>query len=367
MLWLIKGLGPGGAEQLLVGHANAADGGTFTYEVAYLLPWKQHLVPQLDRAGVLSHCLMGGREWDLRWALRLRRLLLRRRFDVLHAHSPYPAAIARLVVLTLPRRLRPVLVFTEHNEWLRHARLTRMANRATAGLDAAHLAVSEGVRKALPSRIRARTEVVVCGIDVGDVRRFASGRGAVRSELGIRPDQVLVGTIANLRTEKAYPDLLHAAHQVLASGLPVRFVAVGQGPLAAELDDLHDELGLGEGFRLLGYREDARRVMAGFDLFVLASRYEGLPVSLMEALALGVPVVATAVGGIPEAIRHEREGLLVPPGRPALLAEAITTLVRDPDRRRLLAEGAAARGDAFGVLPMAARLESVYHHVTSNR
>ncbi len=364
VLWLIKGLGPGGAEQLLVGHAQAADRGAFTYEVAYLLPWKQHLVPQFDRAGVPTHCLAGGPEWDLRWAWQLRRLLMRHRFDIVHAHSPYPAAIARLVVRTLPRRQRPALMFTEHNEWLRHARLTRLANRLTAPLDAVHLAVSDGVRAALPARVRARTEVVLCGIDVDEVRRFATERDAVRTELGVGPGQVLVGTIANLRTEKAYPDLLEAARQVLARGLPVRFVAVGQGPLAAELDALHTDLGLGDSFRFLGYRQDARRVLAGFDLFALSSHHEGLPVSLMEALALGVPVVATSVGGVPEAVRHDHEGLLVPAGRPELLAEAIITLATDPDRRRNLARAAAARGDTFGVRPMARRLESVYRQIT---
>ncbi|MDQ3306341.1 MAG: glycosyltransferase, partial [Actinomycetota bacterium] len=217
------------------------------------------------------------------------------------------------MVRTLPRRCRPVLVFTEHNEWRRHNPLTRAANLATAGLDDVHLAVSEGVKASLPARLRARTEVVICGIDVDGVRRFAPERDQVRAELGVSPEQVLVGTIANLRTEKAYPDLLRAARQVLDTELPVRFVAVGQGPLEAELDSLHAELDLGEGFRFLGYREDARRLLAGFDLFALSSRHEGLPVSLMEALALGVPVVATEVGGVPEAIRHGQEVCWSPP------------------------------------------------------
>ncbi len=196
---------------------------------------------------------------------------------------------------------------------------------------------------------------------------FAPERDQVRAELGVSPEQVLVGTIANLRTEKAYPDLLRAARQVLDTELPVRFVAVGQGPLEAELDSLHAELDLGEGFRFLGYREDARRLLAGFDLFPLSSRDEGLPVSLMEALALGVPVVATEVGGVPEAIRHGQEGLLVPPGQPDLLAQAILKLVEDPNQRSALAEAAAVRGDAFGVRPMPERLERIYHDVAAGR
>lgn len=367
VLWLIKGLGPGGAERLLVAHARAADPDGVRYQVAYLLPWKSHLVPELAAAGVRAHCLSGGREWDLRWAWRLRRLLRDHCIHVLHAHSPYPAAVARVLVRTLPKSSRPVQVFSEHNEWQRYARLSRWANRLTWRLGDAHLAVSEGVRTTLPAAIRSRAEVAVGGIDLAAARQQRVAREEVRAELGVGSDEVLIGTIANLRREKGYSDLLHAARQVIESGLPVKFVSVGQGPLEGALREEHAELELGQGFQFLGYRDDALRLLAGFDLFVLSSHHEGLPVSLMEALALGVPIVSTAVGGIPEAVEDGHEAVLVPPGRPDLLAAAIVDLVPDAARRHSMAEAALAGSERFGATGAVRRLEGIYRELASQR
>lgn len=363
VLWLIKGLGPGGAERLLVDHAARADGAGVSYEVAYLLAHKHHLVAPLAERGVPVRCLgTAGRRLPLAWAWRLRRLLAAGRFDVLHAHSPYPAAVARLAVLTLPRRSRPVLVSTEHNVWPRHARLTRLANRLTFRLDGAHIAVSEEVRASVSPRLRDRVEVVVHGIDVEGVQRQRAHRAGVRRELGVGDGDVLVGTVANLRRSKGYPDLLEAALALSGeTGLRLAFVAVGQGPLEARLRERCRTLGLDQSsFRFLGYREDAVRVAAGFDLFVLASIHEGLPIAMLEAMALGVPVVATRVGGIPEVVTDGVEGLLVPPARPDLLAEAIRTLAADAGRRAAMGAAAAERGSRFDIGPAVRTIEAVY-------
>jgi glycosyltransferase involved in cell wall biosynthesis len=106
-------------------------------------------------------------------------------------------------------------------------------------------------------------------------------------------------------------------------------------------------------------------VMAAFDLFVLASHYEGLPLALMEALVLGVPVVATRVGGIPEGVTDGVEGLLVPPSRPDLLAHAIETLARDPELRARMSTAAADRGRAFDIRGSARTMEGIYRAVVA--
>lgn len=358
VLWLIKGLGPGGAEQLLVNQARATTGDV-EYRAAYLVPWKDHLVPRLEEAGVPVTALDAPREWDLRWAWRVRRLVTREGIDVVHAHSPYVAAVARVALRTLPRSARPAFVYTEHNEWPRHARATRLANRATIALDDHDVAVSSDVQASMPPSVRSHVEVLVHGIDVDGVAAAARERHAVRSELGVDTHEVVVGIVANFRPEKAYDDWLQAAALVPAS-LPVRFVSVGQGPLEEEMRQRARSMGLDGRVTLLGYRDDAVRVMAGFDLFTLASVHEGLPVALMDALALGIPVVATTAGGIPEAITDGVEGRLVPPRRPDLLAEAIAELVADPGRRRTLGRAAAVRAADFDVRRSTARLEAIY-------
>jgi len=360
VLWLIKGLGPGGAERLLVSQAGAADLDRFAITAAYLVPWKDHLVAELRGSGVDVVCLDGERELDPRWAWRLRSLVRDRGFDVVHVHSPYVAAATRLVLRTLPRRLRPALVATEHNRWPRHAPATRIANRLTIGLDDVDLAVSDDVRATMAPTVRERVEVVVHGVDLAAVRAAAAERDAVRDELGIRPDEIVVGTVANFRTEKGYDVLLEAAADAVGRDPRLRFVAVGQGPLEDDIRARHRELGLGDRFLLTGYRDDAVRVMSAFDVFTLSSRHEGLPVSLMDALVLGIPVVATRVGGIPEAVDDGVEGLLVPADDPSALAGAYGALAADADRRRAMGTAAALRGAAFDISVATRRIEAIY-------
>jgi glycosyltransferase involved in cell wall biosynthesis len=143
----------------------------------------------------------------------------------------------------------------------------------------------------------------------------------------------------------------------------VRFCAVGQGPLEEEVEALHRELGLDHDVILTGYRPDAVRLMAGCDLFVLASSWEGLPVALMEASSLGLPIVATRVGGIPDAFRDGVDAVLVPPSSPEELAAAIAALATDEARRRELGAAARARAGDFGVGRAVARIEEVYRAV----
>jgi L-malate glycosyltransferase len=365
VLWLIKGLDAGGAELLLAMLAEVRDRERFEYEAAYLLPWKRGLVDELERAGVVVHCLRGDREWDLRWALRLRRLVRERRYDVVHIHSPYVAGIARLALKTMPASVRPTIVYTEHLPWWGYVRSTRLLNRLTYRLDDANLAVSRTVIESIVPGLRDQVQLVVQGIFPERVRDQLRHRDQVRADLHIGSDEVVVGTVAHFRTQKGYPVLLEAARSVLDEGLPVRFVAVGRGPQEGELRAIHARLELGDRFVFTGFREDATRVMSAFDVFALASHNEGLPLALMEALALGIPVVATAVGGIPEGVTDGVEGLLVPPSRPDRLAHAIATLVRDSGLRARISDAAAERGRAFDIRGSARKIEGIYRVVTT--
>lgn len=367
VLWLIKGLGPGGAEQLLVSQAGATDQTSFTITAAHLVPWKDHLVPALQARGVDVVCLDGARELDPRWAGRLRSLVRDRRIDVVHVHSPYVASVARLALRTLPRASRPALVATEHNRWPRHAPATRLANRLTIGLDDADLAVSRDVRDTMAARVRDDVEVVVHGVDLDRVRAASARRAEVRAELGIAPDDVVVGTVANHRAEKAYDVLLEAAALAIARDQRLRVVAVGQGPLEEQARARHRELGLGDRVILTGYRDDALAVMSAFDVFTLASRHEGLPVSLMDALVLGLPVVATRVGGIPEAVDDGVEAILVAPDDPDALADAYVALATDPDRRAAMGRAAAVAGADFDIAVATRRIEAIYRGLVVER
>ncbi|MEO6629814.1 MAG: glycosyltransferase, partial [Aquihabitans sp.] len=247
----------------------------------------------------------------------------------------------------------------EHNVWDSHHPATRLVDRITFGLDDAHLAVSEAVRASVPRSGVGRVEVVIHGVDVDSVLAEAD-RVEARRELGIRDDEVLIGTVANLRSQKAYPDLLRAARKVLDQVPTARFVAIGKGPAETELRTLHGELGLGDRFTFLGYRRDAAHLASGFDIFCMSSHHEGLPVALMEALVLGIPAVATTAGGIPELVTDRVEGRLVPTGRATELAAALAEVATDPAQLRRYADAAAKRGRSLSVDTAIRRTEDVY-------
>ena len=188
VLWLIKGLGPGGAERLLVNAAATHDRKRFSFECAYVMPKKAHLVAALENLGVRCHLLNGdGSAW--RWPFALRRLVNEGRFKVVHCHSPLIAAVGRLVVRTIPARRRPVVVTTEHNAWSRFVWPTRWANAITSPLDAATIAVSEEVLSSIRGPARRRAVLLHHGIDIGAVRALRNERDAVRTEFGFTPSE----------------------------------------------------------------------------------------------------------------------------------------------------------------------------------
>ena len=361
VLWLIKGLGPGGAERLLVSLARAHDRDVVDVDVAYIVAAKDALVGDLESLRVDVH-FVGGRTWPM----RVRRLIRSGRYDVVHAHSPLVASAARVAARTI--RPRPRIVTTEHNAWETYAWATRVLNQVTAPLDDYTLAVSAAALAGISSeRARRRSELLVHGVDLEAVRSDRGQRDRVRAELGVRPDELLVVTIANLRGQKDYPNLLHAARHVLDEEPAARFVAVGQGPLESEIRRLHGQLGLGDRFAMLGERTDPTAVLAAGDVFVLASTYEGYPVALMEALAIGLPVVATSVGGVTDAVADGREGLLVPPRDPQALAAALRRMLGDSQLRLRSSAAATARSAEYDIRRTARRLESIYELLAGPR
>jgi glycosyltransferase involved in cell wall biosynthesis len=371
VLLVIKVLGHGGAERLLVDMVARRDVESFHYEVAHVLSSEDGLVSTIVANGTPVHSLAAGGNWDLRWVARLRALVIAGRFDVVHFHLPYTASLGRLAMATLPRSSRPAIVYTEHSVWDKMALLVKALNRSTIGMDDSLIVVSEAARDALPDALQGRARVIVHGIDLSRsaelVARRDEVRASVRAELGVPDGDLLVLTVANLRPEKGYDVLLGAARLIADRRVPVRFAAVGRGPLAGELESRRRELGLGEQFRFLGERDDVLRLLTGCDVFVLPSHQEGLPVTLMEATSTGTAIVATAVGGVPQVIVDGVDGVIVPPGVPSALADAIERVVTDSELRRRLGEGAAARSGMFDVSVASREVEDIYRQLAGAR
>lgn len=360
VLWVTKGLNRGGTEVLLREMAAVRDERRFDIALAYVDPGSSQLTGDFDELGIEPYCLGAARQWDLRWAWRLRRLMRELDVDVVHSHAPYPAAIARLVSRTFRKQRQPRTVYTEHIGWDALHPVTRWANRWTYRLDDHQVAVSRAVVSGVPRKFRGRLEVVVHGVRIESVLAASLQRCDIRVELGLDPGTVAVLTVANFRPQKRYEDLLRAAAIVRREAPDVVFIAIGTGPLEAEVRRGVVELGLSDCFHMIGHRVDVPSVLASCDVFVLASEQEGLPVAVMEALVVGVPVVATSVGGVPEAVRDGLEGRLVPPFEPPRLAEALLSLIRDKALRLRLGDAAQSRAEHFDIRRAARRIDHIY-------
>jgi glycosyltransferase involved in cell wall biosynthesis len=343
--------------------ARVANGHEFEAQVVHVLSWKDHLVPQLRDAGVRTTSLGVASLADLRWVLRLRAVLRSADVDIIHSHSPLIGVVARLVSRTW--RGRPVLVSTEHNVWKARRWPTRWWNAITYTMDDAHVAVSGRVRDSLPRRLRRSTMVIDHGVDVASIAPMAEQRTSIRRGLGIADDQLVICTIANFRWQKGYPELLNAVRRVVDAGRDVLVLAIGQGPLEGDVLAERQRLGLDHHVRLLGHRFDAVQVVAASDIFALASRHEGYPIVVLEALAAGVPVVSTDVGAVPAVITHGRQGFIVSVGDDEALASALLQLIDDPALRARMSTAAAERGSQFDIRTSVAHLVDLYRTLTA--
>jgi glycosyltransferase involved in cell wall biosynthesis len=358
LLLVIKGLGRGGAERLLVDTVSCIDRDAFDVEVAYVLPAKRALVPELVANGVAVTCLS---EDGRAWPLTLSSLVRARGFDLIHAHSP----ICGVAVRMLPGLNGAGIVYTEHNVWPRYHALTRWANIATFARNDRVFTVSEevtaSIRRAFVSNwLRMPSvETLHHGLPPDFEERW-SDVGDVRTQLGIPEGVPLVVTVANFKAHKGHEFLLRAAVQVRRAVPEVRFVLVGVGPLESSIRKLAAELELDGTVVFAGFRDDAPRLMLAGDVFVLPSEREGLPVALLEAMALARAPIVTPVGGVPEVVRDGREALFVRPRDAPALADAISWLLARPSDRARLGEAARLRVKRYDIRNAARRMESVY-------
>jgi glycosyltransferase involved in cell wall biosynthesis len=355
---LTKGLGRGGTERLLEGTVRHLDRSRFDIEVAYLLPWKDAFVASVEGHGVPVTCLDAPRPTSVAWLGRLRRLVRDRDIDIVHTHMPLTAAAARVVLPRTP----PAFVHTEHNVWDRYRRPTRLANRLTYGRNTAVLAVSDGVARSIRTR-RPQVEVVTHGVDPESLHRGPEVRRRARAALGLADDAPVLGTVGNFTAKKDHATLLTAMAAIVRDRPMARLVLIGSGPLRPDLQAQAARLGLGDHVLFAGSRDDVLELLPAFDVFVLSSRFEGLPIALLEAMATGLACVVTGVGGVPEVVSDGRDGLVVEPGDPDVLATAVGKLLDDEALRAEFGEHARARSEAFQIEAAVRRIEDVYERV----
>lgn len=361
ILWIVKGLGKGGAERLVFLGAKHIDFDRYRLEIAYQVADEPNFVGDLQNLGLPLHHLAPrpGRP-DL-WPLKLAKLLRSGRFDIVHTHSPLPGAVTRLA-----RGINTPLVHTEHNSWRSYRRLTRLANTSTFSRLSYAIAVSEDVAASMTKPFWApwmnmpEIEVVLQGIDEPPGPAPSATRQNLRHSLGVGESEEVVAHVASFRAKKDHSNLLSAIVRLTRERPNLRLLLFGKGPLENDIRSQVEALGLKDIVSFMGNREDVKELLWACDLFVLSSRYEGLPLSLLEALSAGLPVVVTNVGGIAEVVTHGVEGYVVPPGEPDALALGISRLLADSRERCRMGRAAVERASNFSIKKSVRRLEEIY-------
>jgi glycosyltransferase involved in cell wall biosynthesis len=296
------------------------------------------------------------------------------RIDVVHAHSAIGGAVARLAVLVAGLwGRRPAVVYTPHGfafldgsparrrGFLAVERILGLTTDRVIGVSPTEAEVA-WLRRVVP---RERAVAIPNGIDPTTMPTSADGVRA-RAEEGWDTSPVVM-TVARMTPQKDPSTWLRVAARIAASRSDVRFVWVWGGETAQEVRDEAHRLGIADRVDFVGYRPDARRLVAGANVFLLTSRFEGLPYSLIEALAVGVPVVATDVTGTRDVVRHGVTGLLSPAGDVEGLASHVLSMLRDPKRAAALAT--AGREDVvqrFSIDTMVEATARVYRTVASS-
>jgi len=278
---------------------------------------------------------------DPRGWIRFHRWLRQQRPDLLHGHLPHAVWLARWSRLAAPVRVLVDTLHTTATGGLGRRLGYRCSNWLTDGVSAVSQAVAQAC---LAAGMVSQDKLTILpnGVDVNYWKPDALVRSAMRAELGIRADlgvradlgiqdEFVFLAAGRLEPVKDYPTLLTALAGMPA---PVRLLVAGSGPLEPMLRDLAATLGISNRVRFLGFQPDLRRWMQAADAFVLSSRWEGLPMGVLEAAACGLPAVATAVPGTREAVIDGQTGLLAAPGDADALGEAMTQITQLPPPAR---------------------------------
>jgi glycosyltransferase involved in cell wall biosynthesis len=299
----------------------------------------------------------------IRGLLRARAIFGQWAPDLVHAHAVLPGLLFSLGAGLGGRGGRVPVVFTPHRSWESMYRFpggrvySRALYRVLRGRADAVIAVSESMleelaRNGFPGRM---CRLVPNGVDLGAFDEVS---------VSVTHGTQMVGTVGRLVDQKGMDVFIDAAARMVEKRPEVRFAIVGDGPLRRECERRMASLGLQGRMELLGERSDVPDLLGGMNVFVSASRWEGMPLAILEAMAAKRPVVATSVPGSSELIEHGVTGLLVAPEDPEAMAQAVLRLLDDPGLAASLGEGARARvSTQYNAATMAGQIMEVYRQV----
>ncbi len=356
----------GGAERHIINLAGALN--PQMVEVTVCCLFSDPFVGIATQAGLNAFDVTMRNRTDLSVVGKLASIIRKNNFDIVHTHGVRANLLGRLAARQANRK--PV-VTTVHSLLERdypgffRRQVNSITEWATRGWTDQFIAVSQGLKaKLVAGGVPAdRVTVIYNGIVIEDFSPSSETVDA-RTMLGYGPAVPLVGIVARLHPVKGHQYFLEAARIVLEQHPEVRFVVVGEGPQRPALEEMAGQLGIAGQVVFAGFVSEVRSVMAELDLLVISSLWEGFGLTAVEAMALGVPVVSTEVGGLPEVVLHGETGLLAPPANSAALAKNIIWMLEHPQAAAEMAKKASqVVGEKFTAQVMARRTEELYRRV----
>ena len=365
ILHLIGSLPANGAERILLDLVRHLDRARFR-PVVCCLQAGGPLVPEFEAAGVRVVILRKRSRWDLSILGQVRGVIAAERPALVHTHLFTADAWGRAAALLagVPA------VCTAHSSDPWRGWQQRLADGILSRLTERVVAVSEDVAQSRRSRERVPPSKLTTIPNGIDLVRFdpRADVGPTRAALCLPDGIPVIGIVGRLHPAKGHPLLFEAVRRLLAQGRRLVVLVVGEGELRGDLEALARRLGLEGSVRFLGRRADIPAILNLLDVVVMPSRWEGLSIALLEAMAAARPVIAAAVGGIPEVVEHGQTGILIPPGEPEQLCAALARLLDRPGEARRLGEAARAHALArHDVATMARSYEAVYEAVLAQR
>lgn len=361
---LIKSLGRGGAEVLLATLHPKFNPARFSMRYGFFLPWKFQVAKQLEALGATVVCFKGTNNLAILGKIgKVAGELKNWKADLLHCHLPWAGFVGRVV----GRMTGIPALYTEHNKQERYHTVTRVLNRLTfswqAGVIAVSTDVAESIRKNINPTIPVR--IIPNGVDADQFGRSVEDRQGLLTEFGLEQSAQVVGIVAVFRVQKRLDLWLAVARKILDKNPSARFVLVGDGQCRPQVEQAIVKHNLEGAVVLAGLREDTKPFYSLFDIFLMTSEFEGMPIALLEAMATECPVVTTDAGGIPEVVRNGFDGIVLPVRSSAdTLADACSSLLQDAAQASKLGRNARQRVvENFTVEVMARKLETYYEEI----
>lgn len=328
----------------------------------------------LEEEGIKVKHLRMGYKYDPRVLVKL--VKHQREYDIIHAHG-WPVIL--FVALASFFSGKPTYILSEHSVTNRRRRpFLKWLDRFIYARFDHIIAVSEAVAVSLGEwmpHVVNKTVVIHNGIQQAYFQT-AESKDDIRQRLGLDSQKSVIFASGNFRLAKGFDLLLQALVMVIETydsenikrdNLPVLVIA-GEGELQESMKDLSHQLGIEDQVRFLGFRTDMPEILKAADLFVLSSRWEGCPMVILESMALGVPVLATNVGGVSELVVDDQSGKLVSPGSPEKLAKGICEMLKDQNRAVCFAEQGRSRlSQLFAIDKNAQQMASLYQHAAGLR